>query len=270
MGDSETTFVFLKETASWEATDHFRLPNRGIQYGDGIFETMVFDGNSIRFLENHQHRLSAGMETLGMLPYEVDFLKLVEFLAKRFSGQQLRVRWTLFRAGLGRYTPLEHGVEQFVTLERFQAAPSIKQRAGVSQQVRLMYTVWSRCKTLNALPYVLAGLERQKNGWDEIILLDQKGKISEAGASTVFWEKSGQIFTPSLSCGCIAGVSRAVILQKFSDYGHAVNEGEFDLSHLLEADRVWTSNVTGISYLESLESSKFSTERIPLLEEIFD
>jgi len=47
-------------------------------------------------------------------------------------------------------------------------------------------------------------------------------------------------------------------------------EGEFELDDLLSADKVWTSNVTGISYLESIGSSKFSTESIPFLQEIFE
>jgi branched-subunit amino acid aminotransferase/4-amino-4-deoxychorismate lyase len=68
----------------------------------------------------------------------------------------------------------------------------------------------------------------------------------------------------------VAGVSRAVILQKFALLGMPIFEGEYELQALLSAERVWTSNVTGISYLESLESSKFSIETIPLLKEIFD
>jgi branched-subunit amino acid aminotransferase/4-amino-4-deoxychorismate lyase len=270
MGDSETTFGFLKESNSWVPMDQFPIPNRGINFGDGLFETMVIDQGKIRFVEAHQQRLLEGLKVLGMRQEEVDFDKLVEFLRARFWDQTLRVRWTIFRSGLGRYTPTENSVEQLIYVEPFHPAPLVKSKVGISKAVHLTPTSWSHCKTLNALPYVLAGLERQKMGWDEIILLDHLGRVSEAGASSIFWEKDGQFFTPSLSCGCVAGVSRAVILQKFALLGMPIFEGEYELQALLSAERVWTSNVTGISYLESLESSKFSIETLPLLKEIFD
>ena len=114
----------------------------------------------------------------------------------------------------------------------------------------------------------MAGLERKS--WDEIILLDHRGNVSEAGASSVFWKKNGMFYTPSLSCGCIAGVSREVIIQQITLAGHPFQEGEFRLEEMINSEKVWTSNVTGISYLESIGSSKFSTDPIPFLQEIFD
>ncbi len=270
MGDTDTTFVFNPKTQTWLAQHTFSIPNRGINFGDGVFETMVYDGHQIRFEKEHQNRLFLGLTTLGISKDQIDFEGIKDFLSHHFKGKKLRVRWTIFRAGLGKYTPLEKDSVQILSVESFLPAPVKKEKAGISDQVRLTFSKWSPCKTLNAIPYVLAGLERQQNGWDEIILLDQRGMVSEAGASTIFWEKNGQIFTPSLSCGCIAGVSRAVIIEKLAHAGVSISEGEFPLEALLAAEKVWTSNVTGISYLESIGSSKFSTEPVRFIQQIFD
>ena len=270
MSDTDTTFVFDPQTQTWLSQDTFSIPNRGINFGDGIFETMVYDGRGIKFFDEHRSRLILGLETLGISKSQIDIHGLSDFLSHQFSDQKLRVRWTIFRSGLGEYTPLDNESVQVLMIEPFQAAPLLKKIAGVSNKVALSFSLWSRCKTLNAIPYVLAGMERQQKGWDEIILLDSRGKVAEAGASSIFWEKRGVVFTPSLSCGCIAGVSRSVIMDNLVQADVPIVEGEFELDDLLSADKVWTSNVTGISYLESIGSSKFSTESIPFLQEIFE
>lgn len=270
MGETDTTFAFDPKSQTWLAQHTFSIPNRGINFGDGVFETMVYDRHQIRFEKEHQNRLFLGLTTLGISKDQIDFDGIKNFLSHHFKSNKLRVRWTIFRAGLGKYTPVENHSVQLLSVESYFPAPVKKEKAGISDQVRLTFSKWSRCKTLNAIPYVLAGLERQQNGWDEIILLDHRGMVSEAGASTIFWEKNGQIFTPSLSCGCIAGVSRAVIIEKLTQAGISLTEGEFPLEDLLSAEKVWTTNVTGISYLESIGSSKFSTEPVQFLQEIFD
>jgi 4-amino-4-deoxychorismate lyase len=270
MSDTDTTFVFDSETNSWLAQDTLSIPNRGINFGDGVFETMVYDGAQLRFMSEHQSRLFLGLATLGISKRHIDLQRVSDFLSHNFSGQKLRVRWTIFRSGHGRYTPLENESMQFLAIESFVPAPTTKATAGISEQVSLTFSPLSGCKTLNALPYVMAGLEKQRKGWDEIILLDHRGNVSEAGASSVFWKKNGMFYTPSLSCGCIAGVSREVIIQQITLAGHPFQEGEFRLEEMINSEKVWTSNVTGISYLESIDSSKFSTDPIPFLQEIFD
>lgn len=270
MSDTDTTFVFDPKGEIWLPLHTFSIPNRGVNYGDGVFETMVYDGQQIKFLNEHQSRLTLGLDTLGISKTKISIQRLSDFLHHHFQGQKLRVRWTIFRSGLGKYIPLENESVQILTIEPFVAAPLLKKKSGVSKQVSLSFSSWSRCKTLNAIPYVMAGLERQRKGWDEIILMDHRGNVSEAGASSVFWEKNGVIYTPSLSCGCIAGVSRAVISNKLNLAGIPLVEGEFGFEALLAAEKVWTSNVTGVSYLESLGSSKFSIDPIPLIQEIFD
>lgn len=270
MSDTDTTFVFDAKAENWLLQDSISIPNRGVNFGDGVFETMVFDGQKLRFINEHQSRLFHGLNTLGISKSQIDIFKLSEFLKYAFGNQKLRVRWTIFRSGHGRYTPIKNESMQVLTVEPFHVTLSVKKHVGVSKKVTLSPSLWSRCKTLNSIPYIIAGRERQQQGWDDIILLDNKGKVSEAGAASIFWEKDGTVYTPSLSCGCIAGVSRAVIIKKLNQHGIPIIEGEFDLSALLAADKVWTSNVTGISYLESLESSKFSTDHIPFLQEIFE
>lgn len=270
MSETDTTFVFSAQERTWLPATSHPIPNRGLNFGDGVFETMVFDGKGFRFLDFHTDRAKGGLEALEIEKVELDALGLERFLLSNFPGKKLRVRLNLFRSGQGKYTPLENHLVQLAFIEPFQPSSYLKNAAGFSDFVRLYHSSMSRFKTLNSIPYVLAALERQRKHWDEIILLDSNGKISEAGASNIFWQKENWIFTPSLSCGCIAGVSRRVILKEINRLDLRIAEGSFDPEEILDAEKVWVSNVTGISYLASINSSKFSTEPLEWLDKIFE
>lgn len=113
----------------------------------------------------------------------------------------------------------------------------------------------------------MAAQERKDRELDELILLDQMGKVAEASASNIFWRKGNKVFTPSLSCGGIDGVGRRAILSKIP---RLITEGVFGPNDLLKADQVWVSNVTGISYLEKIDSLEFSTEEWDPISGIFE
>ncbi|MBC6366008.1 aminodeoxychorismate lyase [Algoriphagus sp. AK58] len=270
MSDTDTTFVFSDENTTWIPLSSYPIPNRGMNFGDGVFETMVFDEVKIRFLDHHRQRAKEGLLALGIDTKYADPRSIENLIAFKYPGQKLRVRWNLFRSGTGKYTPLENHLVQTIHLEPFHASPKVKSLAGFSDSVRLFYSPWSRFKTLNSLPYILAAQERLRKNWDEILLLDASGNISEAGASNIFWEKDGQIFTPSLFCGCISGVSRRVIIEEFWKKDITILEGAFDPMEILNAERAWVSNVTGVSYLDKLNQTKFSTEPIEWLDKIFE
>jgi branched-subunit amino acid aminotransferase/4-amino-4-deoxychorismate lyase len=261
MSDNET--VFSKNRAyspTWFQTNSVVVPNRAMNFGDGLFETMVFDGVCIRFGNLHLARLEHGLKILKMDASEVDFFELEAFLQAQFGGQKLRIRWNLYRAGAGKYTPIHPATTtQSIQISSFTVAPNIKNSAYISTQTRLFPTAWSGCKTLNALPYILANIERQELGMDEVILLDHRGFLSEAGASNLFWTKSNKVFTPSLACSCLDGVARKVILAEFERQNIPVEVGEFLPSELDQADQVWVCNVTGVSYIAQIGNQRYTT-----------
>ena len=65
---------------------------------------------------------------------------------------------------------------------------------------------------MSALPYVMAGIEKQNRGLDDLIILSTKDHVSECIASNIFWLRKGTIYTPSLRSGCIEGIRRAQLI----------------------------------------------------------
>lgn len=267
MSGSDTVYLISSDSSDWQQIEKFSLPNRAMNFGDGLFETMVFDGIKFKFFDFHIDRLNRGMEVLRLDADKSIFQKLEAWFAENFAGQKLRVRWNIFRAGSGKYTPETQASIQTIQIQDLTLAPSIKSKASFSERVFLHYSSFSQFKTLSALPYVMAAQERKERELDELILLDHLGKVAEASASNIFWRKGKKVFTPSLTCGGIDGVGRRAILSKIP---RLVTEGVFGPNDLLKADQVWVSNVTGISYLEKIDSLEFSTEEWEPISEIFE
>ncbi|WP_297336348.1 aminotransferase class IV [Algoriphagus sp.] len=256
----------MGKSNQWKSGSAFPIPNRAMAFGDGLFETMIFDGEKIRFFEFHVDRLRKGMKLLHLDLSQLNPDVILSFIN---STEPQRIKWTVFRAGAGKYSPHTGQINQVLQIAPFKKKSEISLQAVISREVFLVPSMISQCKTLNSLPYVLAALEREKRGANEIILLDHKGNVSEAGASNIFWSIGEEIFTPSLQAGCIEGVSRKVILQELNDNGFKVKEGLFKVDQLRQADRVWISNATGITYLKSIEETVYSDDPVPLIENLF-
>lgn len=268
---SETETIWSKVTASspWIQTDTFSMPNRAMNFGDGIFETMLFDGEKIRFREFHSNRAKWGLKVLDIESEGLDLEEIEKLLSSKYPRKKIRVRWNLFRSGSGKYTPDKNSLNQTLHLEPYSKPTIVKRNAGFCASVALHSSPFNSLKTLNGLTYILAAQERVRKGWDEIILLDPMGNIAEGGSSNIFWTKGDVVFTPALSSGCIAGVGREVILNRFRELGIEFQEGCFSKEELFKAEKVWVSNALGISYLEKIETTEFNTEPWGVIEDIF-
>ncbi|SHM93151.1 branched-chain amino acid aminotransferase [Cyclobacterium lianum] len=253
------------------AEDDLGTANRAFLFGDGIFETMVFANGQIRFGKDHQERLMNGFRQLRISADAFPDIHRVEALIRELpeGRKSCRVRWNLYRAGSGKYTPSSPGHEESLMLTEFQPAPKVKKAAYFCTSIHLQNSPWANCKTLNALPYVMANLERQEKGMDEVILMDAWGHVSEAGSSNIFWIKNDIYYTPSLEKNCVAGVARKQILRRIAEVGKSCKTGSFSADHLLDADQVFVSNVSGISYIEEIADRRFSCRPVAEIESIF-
>lgn len=245
--------------------------NRAAFFGDGVFETMVYSHGKIRFKEAHQDRIRAGLKILKIDGKTASSVYQLESLLQNHFGRavSLRVRWNVYRSGLGKYSPASNAPEELLLIQPFMEAPKVKSTAYVSNEITVPPTLWSSCKTLNSLTYVMANLERQDKEMDEVILTDQNGHLCEAGAANLFWQNQDRFYSPSLECNCIAGVGRKVIIEHLRKNGLDIIEGKFRPEALLDAQKIFTTNVTGISYIKKIMGKTYSVTPIPMIEKLF-
>ncbi|GGF07549.1 aminotransferase class IV [Hymenobacter cavernae] len=249
------------------------LPNRGFYFNDGFFETLIWADDAIRYGSHHISRMRRAAAVLGLeLPAALRDLGLLEGLFRQLiatdSLPQARLRLHIWRGGGGLYTPETGAAEFLITAQPFAPHPLAAARADFAHTVRTQPSTWAFCKGPNALTYVLAGQERQRRGLDEIILLAPDGNLAEAGAAAVFWITDGQLHTPALATGCVAGVRRAHLLAVARTHGILCVEGLYQPAELLRAEAAFTANVAAIRPLAQVADAHLASAQHPLLREL--
>ena len=239
------------------------LPNRGLAFGDGFFETLIFINNRLRFAADHFLRMQQAAAALYLtLPAALATPEALDATLTRLAQANhlpaARLRLQIWRAGGGRYTPPTDTAEWLATAEAFVADDSIIEKAGFALATHSIHSPLSFCKGPQAWLYVRAAHQRQQRGLDEIILCDAAGHVAEAGAAAIFWVKNGVLFTPSLASGCVAGVRRAQVLRAARAAGVECREGLFGQNELLEADAAFTANVAAVRAIRQLGESIFA------------
>lgn len=239
------------------------LPNRGLAFGDGFFETLIFADGYLRLAADHHARMQQAAAALYLaLPAPLATVEALETTLRRLAEANhlpaARLRLQLWRAGGGRYTPTTSATEWLATAEPFAPDDAPITRADFALDTHSIFSPLSFCKGPQAWLYVRAAHERQRRGLDEIILCDTAGHVAEAGAAAIFWVKEGVLFTPSLASGCVAGVRRAAVLRVARTAGVECREGLFQPEELLAAEAVFTANVAAVRVVHHVATTNFA------------
>ncbi|MBJ6109162.1 aminotransferase class IV [Hymenobacter sp. BT523] len=246
------------------------LPNRGLAFGDGFFETLIFTDGCLRLAADHHARMRQAATALYFtLPKPLASPEALETtLAGLAQANQLpaaRLRLQLWRAGGGRYTPPTGAAEWLATAEVFVPDETPIDKADFALESHSIPSPLSFCKGPQAWLYVRAAHERQQRGLDEIILCDAAGHVAEAGAAAIFWLKNGVLFTPALETGCVAGVRRAQVLRAARAAGVECREGLFKHTELLAAEAVFTANVASVRAVLTVGQASFAPPMLAFL-----
>ena len=233
------------------------IHNRAFCYGDGLFETIVTGPDRINLVPLHAVRLS---KACGLLDIEIPFdAKLLAQMlnelqqANHLEGQ-MRFRVQLWRATGGLYQPEEREAQFLITVSSTNRPfYSRVETLGVSQDSHVNPHRLSFAKTMSAMPYVLAGLERKRSSFNDLVITDSHGHIAECIVSNIFWRQGDTVFTPSLESGCIDGVMRQYLMTEFEKANKAVKEVLSPVRVLAEADSVFLTNASGIQWVAGFD-----------------
>ncbi|QIX59851.1 aminotransferase class IV [Hymenobacter sp. BT18] len=268
---TSTTFLLYNGRLLPEAAFALPLPNRGLSFNDGFFETLVWSQGRLRYAEQHARRMQQAAAVLGLeLPEAISTAQLEAALSQLAQAQQLpqvRMRVQLWRAGAGLYTPESQEAEWLATSQPFQANDTPVQRADFAKTVQTQVSPVSFCKGPNALLYVMAARERQQRGLDDLVLLSVAGYVAETISAAIFWVKDKQLYTPALTTGCVAGVRRAHLLQVARQQDIECHEVLARPEEVQRADAVFSANVAGIRWIKQLGTTCWEAEH-PLLSQL--
>jgi len=220
--------------------------DRGLCYGDGLFETVaVADGQPL-YWERHRHRLAEGCARLGLpVPGKVLDAEAAGLCAGR-ERAVLRVTLTRGEGGRGYEPPRPAAPTRVLSLLPWPQRPGHWRSQGVRvvlcRQRLAQNPTLAGLKHLNRLEQVLARAEWDDEDIAEGLMLDPSGRLVEGTMSNLFLVRDGCLRTPELSCCGVAGIIRSVILELADTLNIPRQVNRLELSDLAAADEVFLTN----------------------------
>ena len=245
--------------------------NRGLAYGDALFETIKTLNGKILFWEDHYFRLMASMRILRMeipMAFTPESLEsqILELLTHYNSNSNsFRVKFTVFRNQGGFYTPHTNDVSYFITAESLEAdlylLNTSDYRVELFKDFYVAPGLLSTLKTNNKVLNVLGSVYAKENQYDNCLLLNTNKSIVEALNGNLFLVKDKVIKTPPLEDGCLKGIMRKQILEiikKIPDFECV--EASISPFELQKADELFVTNVIqGIQPITAFRKKNFTT-----------
>ena len=191
-------------------TDH------GVTVGDGVFEAVkVVDGLPFA-LERHLERLVRSAEGLGLSAPDLDHLRAgvgAVLDAEPLALGRLRITMTAGSAPLG--SGRGDGIPRLIVVAvPLEPAPPSTSVATVTWP-RNERGATAGLKTTSYAENVIALAEAQRRGATEAVFANTRGHLCEGTGTNVFYVVDDELRTPSLASGCLAGVTRALVLEWF-------------------------------------------------------
>lgn len=232
------------------------LNNRGLNYGDAVFETMRFAGGKIYFWEDHYFRLMASMRILRMeipMTFTMEFLEeeiLKVFGAQRDDSKGYRVKLLVWRKTGGKYTPKNREVEYSISYEEivnpFYSLAEKPYEVELFKDHFINSGLLSTIKSTNRIINILGGIFAEENDYDNCLLLNENKQVVEALNGNLFLVAGNTVKTPPLADGCINGILRKqllAILKLMPEF--TVEESSISPFELQKADELFITNVVG-------------------------
>ena len=230
------------------------ISDRGLAYGDGLFETIAIRQSAARFLDLHLDRLYAGAARLKLSAPERGSL-CVQLATATADIDEGVMKLTLTRGtGPRGYAPAQHQQPTIAWgVERSKAQRWTQIRVRWCETIAGRNPATAGLKTLCRLEQVLARAEWQVGSIAEGFMCDEQGQLVGGTASNAFIVSGGRLLTPAITHVGISGVMRRVILQQAHEAGIESREVSLAKAEVLDADEVFVSNaLTGIRPVSQL------------------
>jgi branched-chain amino acid aminotransferase len=242
------------EFVAWEDAK-IHVLTHGLHYGTGVFEGVrcyeTKHGPAIFRHREHLERLYRSAELYYMpLPYALEELRAATHeLIARNELRSCYIRPLAYR-GYGQMglNPLEAPVDVCIAVWPWGAYLG---EEGKRVGVRAKVSSWRRIGSDSLIPHakasgqylnsVLAKIESLKGGYEEAILLDDKGHVCEGSGENLYVVRGGTIYTPPQTASILDGITRMSLLEIARDLGHPVVERDLARSELYLADEVFCS-----------------------------
>ena len=257
-----TNSPIISSLLNGKPADCINLQDRGLQYGDGLFETIRVADGKLQFWQAHMLRLQRGCAALKLICPDFDVLQMeANRLCQNDASGTLKI---VITRGIGQrgYRAVDTQPSRIVSFyprqQPLKGEPRVIRLRLCEQHLGINPSL-AGIKHLNRLEQVLARAEWEDD-FDEGVMLDVEGKVIEGTMSNLFLVKDGELITPELTrCG-VAGIMRDQIIQKASTLKIPTHIRDVQPAELSQADEIFMSNcVIGIWPVGTFEGHSMAT-----------
>jgi len=238
------------------------VSDRSFLYGDGLFESLPWDSGRLFRWREHWDRLANGARFLGIRISwsEAEVRDGIRAITAGLGSPQATVRMHLSRGvGPRGYSP--RGADAPRLVVTVHPAPAMPAGGWPPLRLKTCRTFavaagdpLAAHKSANKLLNVLARAEAEAEGFDEALLVNTEGQVTESSSGNVFWWEAGKLHMPPLTAGALPGVTRGAVLDAARDLGWTVTETPAPPSRLADSGGVFlTFSTRGLVPVSQLD-----------------
>lgn len=217
----------------------------GLLCGWGLFTTLRISRGEAFAYERHWRRLEKDAAIVRLpMPYSAAKVRVHlhdVIRANNVTDGCARIYLVYNKVGFWQSEETQPSVDLMIYTAPL---PEYRQpvRLALREHGRHAASALAGVKTISWLPNVWSVAEAQREGFDEVVLLNERGEVAECTAANIFTAKNGKIYTPPLTSGCLEGVTRGILSEIAPEAGVSVVEQALRPADLYEADEVFLSS----------------------------
>ncbi|WP_405382065.1 aminotransferase class IV [Maribacter sp. LLG6340-A2] len=231
----------------------FTANNRGLQYGDALFENIRVVNGEIFFLEDHYLRLMSSMRILRMeipMNFTMEFMEaeILKLISKISIDKGYQVKFIVYRNNEIENGVLTNTISYVITThDLYHTFFTISDSSYEVELYKDFYknsTMLSNLNTTNKILNTVAEVYAKENDYNDCLLLNERKQVIETLQGNLFLVKDNVIKTPPLADGCLNGVLRKKlmdIVSKLEDY--QLVEESISPFELQKADELFLTNI---------------------------
>ena len=254
------SYIFINDSIISDNKPVIHANDRGFLLGDGLFETIKAVNGVLLFFDRHYARLQKSATILD-IPLRYDLATLESHCQQLLAQNKLQnktaaIRMTLTRGAGARGIAIPESMSPtlLISAQAYDDTPKQPIRMTVTDIKRNEYSPLTQLKTINYLDSIMARKLAQARGFDEGLMLNTKGMITESSIANIFFIIDDKLVTPPLSDGVLPGIMRQRVLDSCAVQGIVCEERSVLPSELSQVTAAFqTNSLIGIQLISCFD-----------------
>lgn len=263
-------WLFYNEEIIPDSTPIFTAGNRGLRFGDGLFETIKVVNEKMPLFDLHMERMNQGMAILDLKlqdHYTPDYISqmILDLCTQNNINGAARVRITIVRGNGTLFTTDDAHASIVIQAEpqanEYLAFNLTGLKIDICPGIQKSCDRLANIKSNNYLTYVMAAQHARQHQLNDSLVLNTHNRICDGTIANVFCIHNNTIYTPPLTEGGVGGVMRRYLLMQLPKAGYNVQEKICTPEDLETATEVFLTNALyGIRWVSEFRNKTYSNQ----------